>query len=694
MTKTETAEIRLLGDYRLLKQIGQGSLGAVYVAEHRFTKKQYAIKILPEELACDRSFVQRFEDEVDILSTLDHPNIVKMHNVSFSQGLYFLVSECVVDPMGESTNLWQYLQAHQRALSEDKIMQIASQIADALDFAHGLKDGNTRKIIHRSLKFNNVLIGVDQVVQKKTSSSLPHSFPRSPYVTGIAGSNELNSSFRVVLTDFGLSKIVGLGACLTRSFKAMAEALSIPQAAPQAKIGQDRYPFPAADTQKLIPLHQSFLQNFAFLAPEQKRLEVVSDEKADVYAFGILVYFLLMNEFPETSFALPSSRKSDFLYDWDLVVTECLKSNPSERPSCLEELLFRAAGCPTGACLPEVELSSQQGVESLQQDTARLAVSEELVSSEPEKIAIISDVVQQGNEKQKEKDLWDLFGVSKTEPILSTSDLAPSPVKKELTSWGTERIVKEYHPEKRETKNIQPLLTDMVAIQGDSYFRGSNHGCRDEMPRHLVKLTSFALDIHPVTNEQFVCYLDALGEEKDSQNNDIIRLRDSRIKKSAGRFLIEPGYAKHPVVGVTWYGACAYAKWIGKRLPTEAEWEVACCGGLENPMYPTGETIEKTQANFFSSDTTAVMSYPANEYGLFDMVGNVYEWCQDWYEYSFYESSAQEPDYPKGPLQGVYRVLRGGCWKSLKEDLRCSKRHRNNPGAANGTYGFRLAKDA
>ena len=199
--------------------------------------------------------------------------------------------------------------------------------------------------------------------------------------------------------------------------------------------------------------------------------------------------------------------------------------------------------------------------------------------------------------------------------------------------------------------------------------------------------------MHPVTNEQFVLFLNYLGTEKDSHNHDIIRLKDSRIKRSSGRFSIERGYTKHPVVGVTWYGAQAYAAWIGKRLPTEAEWEIACAGGLESPLYPTGEKIEKTQANFFSSDTTPVMSYPPNGFGLFDMAGNVYEWCHDWYEYNYYDYSAQEPDNPKGPIQGVYRVLRGGCWKSLKEDLRCAKRHRNNPGAANGTYGFRCASD-
>ena len=147
------------------------------------------------------------------------------------------------------------------------------------------------------------------------------------------------------------------------------------------------------------------------------------------------------------------------------------------------------------------------------------------------------------------------------------------------------------------------------------------------------------------------------------------RLRDSRIKRLGGKLSVESGYAKHPIVGVTWYGASAYAKWVGKRLPTEAEWEVAAAGGLEDSLYPTGKNIERSQANFFSSDTTAVMSYPPNEYGLYDMVGNVYEWCQDWYEFHYYNVSLQEPNNPQGPVQGVYRVLRGGCWKSLKEDL-------------------------
>jgi len=281
---------------------------------------------------------------------------------------------------------------------------------------------------------------------------------------------------------------------------------------------------------------------------------------------------------------------------------------------------------------------------------------------------------------------------SELKPVLSERqiekpDLGVDPA----AVFQTTNSVKQYHPEKKSCPDVKPLLSEMVVVKGGTFYRGSDDGNRDEMPRHQVHVASFAIDVHPVTNEQFVRFLDVMGGTKDANHHDIIRLRDSRIKSRSGKFFVESGYLKHPVVGVTWYGALGYAKWIGKRLPTEAEWEIAARGGLDDALYPTGDDIEKTQSNFFSFDTLAVKSYPPNGYGLYDMAGNVYEWCHDWYGYNYYEVSAQEPDQPKGPLQGVYRVLRGGCWKSLKEDLRCSRRHRNNPGAVNSTYGFRCA---
>ena len=101
--KKITDELGVLGDYRLIKQIGQGSLGSLFVGEHRFTKQQYALKILPEELTQDRGFIARFEEEIGQVASLNHPNIAKIFNVSFSQGVYFLVTEFIADKYGEST---------------------------------------------------------------------------------------------------------------------------------------------------------------------------------------------------------------------------------------------------------------------------------------------------------------------------------------------------------------------------------------------------------------------------------------------------------------------------------------------------------------------------------------------------------------------------------------------------------------
>ncbi len=626
-------DVRPLGDFHLIKKIGQGPLGTVYLAEHQFMKKQFALKVLPEELAHDRNFLQRFQEEIALLAMLDHPQLVKVHNVSFSDGVYYLVCDCIVDENGETTNLAQFLISHGAIHDEQQIWRLLMQLADALDYAHTKKIGD-RPLIHGGIKFNNILVGTSR------------------------------KELQVYLSDYGLTRIVGESLVLTRTYKIVAEMLGVsPLLFPPPQL-TERY-FPLPDPDRLTPLHLSFWQTHAFLSPEQKwhHPERSINHKSDIYAFGILAYYLLMREFPQGYFPLPSTRYSHLKNQWDHLIVSCLHSNPDLRPDLLVPLMQE---------IGSGSVSYKKLDESLCSATTY-----------PSQFACQIDKT-----------------VGQPKIILRTAVLdseQPDPnapmIMEEPVPYGTESVVKQYKPERKELKDIQPLLTEMVVITGGVFYRGSRDGSRDEMPCHQISVDSFAFDIHPVTNEQFVRFLEAMGGEKDSNHRDLIRLRDSRIKRSAGKLNIEFGYAKHPVVGVTWYGAVAYAKWVGKRLPTEAEWEIAASGGADRYPYPTGDDIEKTQANFFSSDTTPVMSYAPNTFGIYDMAGNVYEWCMDWYGYNYYETSVQEPNNPQGPLQGVYRVLRGGCWKSLKEDLRCSRRHRNNPGAVNSTYGFRCVAD-
>jgi formylglycine-generating enzyme required for sulfatase activity len=603
-----------LGDYVVQKTIGQGPFGVVYLAEHRFIKRPFALKILPEEVTADPRNLRRFEMQVADIAALDHPNIAKIHNVSIHAGRAYLVTDPIVDGFGESMNLDRYLTLKGKILTELEQEAFLLQIASALDYAH------EAGVAHGGLKLSNILV--------------------APEATGV----------KLLLTDFGISKLIGEGFAFAKLAEQMAQAL--------LSTGQ---------TDRDNPPAKQFIKSFSFLAPEQKSLNAdLNLAKSDDYAFGVLVYYFLTGKLPEGCFDLPSRLLPDYQLNWDLLINRCLQNNPNVRPQKLTTAMNEYLRAPRS--VPR-EMQSLSEIEPKIENIMQMAF---------EFPAKAEALVHSGELK----------------PLLKPTEI----VRPEFDSdpaafFQRDLLVSHYEPKKVELSEVEPLLTEMVVVPGGSYTRGSNEGARDEMPRHHVNLASFALDIHQVTNEQFVRFLQAMGGEKDRNNNDIIRLRDARIKRSAGKLVIESGFAKHPVVGVTWYGATAYARWIGKRLPTEAEWETAATGGRDTFAYPTGNDIERTEANFFSSDTTPVMSYSPNAYGFFDMAGNVYEWCQDWYAYNYYDASALEPTNPLGPPQGVYRVLRGGCWKSLKEDLRCSHRHRNNPGTVNGTYGFRCAAD-
>jgi len=200
----------------------------------------------------------------------------------------------------------------------------------------------------------------------------------------------------------------------------------------------------------------------------------------------------------------------------------------------------------------------------------------------------------------------------------------------------------------------------------------------ETQPIHEVSIDAFYLETHEVTNAQYFAFCQATGR-------GLPAFWDKREFRSG------PSFPDHPVVGVSWYAAAAYAKWAGKRLPTEAEWEYAARGGLIGKPYPSGETLDATAANYSASGPVAMRSYRPNGFGLYDMAGNVWEWVADGYDPTYYARSPQRN--PPGPDDRRLRVIRGGGWRSGPTCNRVDYRNALPPGWVDMAVGFRCARD-
>ncbi|MBN2662957.1 MAG: formylglycine-generating enzyme family protein [Bacteroidales bacterium] len=233
---------------------------------------------------------------------------------------------------------------------------------------------------------------------------------------------------------------------------------------------------------------------------------------------------------------------------------------------------------------------------------------------------------------------------------------------------------------------------EMIFVDGGSFQMGSNNGYDDEAPIHSVTLSDFYIGKYEITVEQYKAFCNATGHPFPAKPQRDWYDEHDNVRDWVWR-------DNHPIVNVTWNDAITYCQWLSDQtgdeyyLPTEAQWEFAARGGNNSNNYTyAGSNNIRNVAWFdettYERGTRQVGQLAANELGLYDMSGNAFEWCADYYG----PYSNKSVTDPTGPRKGQYRVIRGGSWYYMDEFCKITQRDSPKPTLKKFVYGFRVVK--
>jgi formylglycine-generating enzyme required for sulfatase activity/predicted Ser/Thr protein kinase len=619
-----------LGDrYEIQEEIGRGGMATVYKAVQKSLDRTVALKVVHQNLLHDTEFVARFHREAKLCASLNHPNIVHVYDEGEVSGVHFMAMEYL-----EGQDLRQLIRSRGK-LTPEQTLQYLLPVAEALDYAHG------EGLIHRDIKSANI------------------------YIT---------SKGRVVLMDFGIAHAAA-GTQLTKA---------------GTVIGTPEY-----------------------MSPEQADGRAV-DHRTDLYSLGVVMYECLTGRVPFTSDNAVSTiykvlneqpdeaAFGNITYRVKVLAMSLLSKNPDHRPA-------------TGATTAEAIRLLQQGKEW--QPPAPVQAAPKPTAA-PKPAAAPGETIKLSGtppprpkpkappqKKNVSPQVWAMaaIGVILIATLLAVLLQQPQSQRQPETAsveTQTPQITQPAQPqvdpqdeqaesdllptEKAAARRADPFYHQMVFVKGGTFTMGctseQGRGCWDsEKPTRRVTVGDFYIGKYEVTQKQW------------------------RAVMGTSASLSDPSYFKNcddcPVESVSWNDIQEFIKKLNQktgkkyRLPTEAEWEYAARGGSAGSptRYSGSNNIDEVAwySSNSGSKTHPVGRKKPNELGLYDMSGNVWEWCSDWYGSDYYKNSPQTN--PQGPSSGSYRVLRGGSWYSRAQNCRVSDRYSYTPDSRNGISGFRLA---
>jgi serine/threonine protein kinase len=636
-----------LGRYHIVENLGEGGMAAVYKGFDNRLRRDVAIKVILRGFDQKDVFIKRFEREAMAVAQLTHPNIVRVIDYGTEDGVPYLVMEYIPggtlkDRMGKAVP-WR------------EAAKMLIPVARALDYAH------KENIIHRDIKPANILV-------TKSGDLMLSDF-------GIAKTLDADNLTKLTGTGVGIGTPAymapeqGMG----RDIDQRVDIYSLGVVFYEMITGRPPY---EADTPMAV-----MLKHISDPLPRPKSFVPDIPEQVEQILFKALAKdpdhrFQDMGEFAQALENLVRSKEPEAAPVIETAV-EPILAKTVKAPAVQPGTVTQAAPKPRSswikyAWIPVLASVACVGLVAILTVPKLLGLIAPGNSSPPTKVAEVPSPTEEieivepvpatdsplPNPEDNRPSPEAAISTSMPEPSQTASEppsATPEPTLEQTLGIGSQGIsaqdqaVMMYIPAGSFTRGVNDR---MISTLLDQCSRCESRNFADATPMGEIYLDAFWIYQTEVTNAQYRLCVEA---GSCSPPDDF----SSRTRTS---YYGNPDFDSYPVVYVSWADAGSYCRWIGGRLPTEAEWEKAA-RGTDGRLYPWGDNASRgANANVerYVGDTTAVASYPSGKspYGLYDMAGNVYEWVIDWYSGSYYGDAPSQNPY--GPQSGATHVIRGG----------------------------------